>query len=350
MGETTQTKESADRNLAQRDWAGSHLLIALPALNEERTVGDVIRRIPKEIPGISTIEVVVVDDGSDDRTSQEAMRLDAHVIRHPSRQGVGAAFHTALAHGIECKADLIVTIDADGQFDPADIPKLILPVVSGAADFATASRFMDPALIPDMPWIKLWGNRMMSRLVSRLAEHKFYDVSCGMRCYGRKAALRLHLIGDFTYTQEVFLNLAFKRMHIAEIPIKVRGKREFGKSRVASNLFRYALRTSQIILRSYRDYHPLRFFGTAALLSFAVSAILGSFFLGHYFRTGAFSPHLWAGFVSATFLFLSLFAAHAGMIGDLLSRHRIYLEELLYHQRRSSGDAPAPAPGPGSAD
>ena len=117
-----------------------------------------------------------------------------------------------------------------------------------------------------MPRIKLWGNRMMSRLISRLAGQTFHDVSCGMRCYSRRAALHLHLLGRFTYTQEVFLNLAFKQMRIVEVPIKVRGEREYGRSRVAGSLWRYALRTAQIIFRCYRDYHPLRFFGGAALL------------------------------------------------------------------------------------
>ena len=119
-----------------------------------------------------------------------------------------------------------------------------------------------------MPAVKRWGNRAMSSLISRLAGQEFHDVSCGMRCYSRRAALQLHLVGRFTYTQEVVLNLAFKGLRIAEVPVRVRGEREFGESRVAGNLWRYALRSAQIIFRAYRDYHPLRFFGglAAALL------------------------------------------------------------------------------------
>src|SRR5690606_29841681 len=131
------------------------------------------------------------------------------------RSGVGVAFHTALRYAINNGADFIATLDADGQFNPADIPKLVAPVFAGDADFSTASRFKDPALVPEgMTAIKLWGNRMMSRLISRLARQKFYDVSCGMRCYNRRAMLSLNLMGEFTYTQEVFLNLAFKRLVI----------------------------------------------------------------------------------------------------------------------------------------
>ena len=309
------------------------LLVALPALDEERTIADVIERIPRALPGVDVVEVLVVDDGSQDATGATAEAAGATVIRHPARRGVGAAFHTALAHGIERAADWIVTIDADGQFDPADIPALIEPVQSGSADFATASRFLDPALVPEMPALKLWGNRMMSRLISRLGGGDWKDVSCGMRCYSRRAALQLHLVGRFTYTQEVVLNLAFKGLRIVEVPVRVRGEREFGESRVASNLWRYGLRSAQIIFRAYRDYHPLRFFGGAALLLLVPAAALALFLAGHWLATGGFTPHKWAGFTSLGLVLIALLVLQVGVIGDMLSRHRIYLEEVLYRQR-----------------
>ena len=198
------------------------------AQNEEQTVGDVVQRVPEKIEGISEIEVLVVDDGSEDRTGERARKAGAEVLRLPYSQGLGAAFHSALRYGIRHGADLIASIDADGQFDPADLPILIEPVLAGEAEFATASRFKDPSLVPEMPRMKLWGNRMMSRLISQIAGQKFYDVSCGMRCYSREAALQLNLLGQFTYTQEVILTLAFKRLPIAEVPIRVRGERAFG--------------------------------------------------------------------------------------------------------------------------
>jgi glycosyltransferase involved in cell wall biosynthesis len=312
---------------------GRSLIVAMPALDEEATVEDVIRGVPREIHGIGSVEVVVVDDGSSDRTAERAEQAGATIIRHASPRGVGAAFHSALAYGIDRGVDLIVTIDADGQFDPADIAVLIEPVLSGEADFATASRFKDPDLVPVMPGAKLWGNRMMSRLISRLAGQKFYDVSCGMRCYSRSAALQLHPLGRFTYTQETLLNLAFKQLRIAEVPIAVRGERAFGRSRVASNLWRYAVQSVQIILRCYRDYHPLRFFGGIALALMIPAAGLGLFLLLHYLTSGAFSPYKWAGFAAAALATLSVLMIHLGLIGDMMNRHRIYLEELLYRER-----------------
>ncbi|REJ84676.1 MAG: glycosyltransferase family 2 protein [Acidobacteria bacterium] len=322
--------------------ATRRLLVALPALNEERTVGDVVRAVPAEVPGIDAIDVLVIDDGSQDRTGTEAAAAGATVVHHGLQRGVGAAFHTALAYGLDHGADILVTIDSDGQFDPRDIPRLIEPVVAGRADFATASRFLDEALLPDMPAVKIWGNRMMSRLISSLAGKRFYDVSCGMRCYSRRAMLQLHLLARFTYTQEVILNLSFKDLRIEEVPIRVRGEREFGESRVASSLWRYALRTVQIIFRCYRDYHPLRFFGGLALMLLVPAVALAAFLGWKYLETGAFSPFKWAGALALTLTAGAGVLLHVGIIGDMLNRHRIYLEEILFRQRSESGKGPSP--------
>ena len=313
-----------------------NLFVTIPALNERATIAQVVRGVPRDIEGVTRVDVLVVDDGSTDDTAAEASSAGATVLHHPTTRGVGAAFHTALNYVIDRRGDLLVSIDADGQFNPADIPALAEPVVSGRADFSTASRFKDPALIPVMPSVKLWGNRMMSRLVSTLTGGRYFDVSCGMRCYNRRAMLNLNLMGAFTYTQEVFLNLAFKRLRIEEVPIRVRGTREFGESRVAGNLFKYAVNTSRIIFRAYRDYKPMRFFGKMALWLMTPGLMLELFFFGHYLLKGKFTPHLWAGFSGAALFGLGLIALHMGLIGDMMNRQRVYLEELLYRQRESA--------------
>ena len=312
---------------------GLHLLVAMPALNEEATIARVINAIPRDIEGIGHLDVLVVNDGSTDRTVELAIEAGADVVSHPESRGVGAAFHTALAYAVNKQVDLLVTIDSDGQFNPADIPKIAIPVVEGQADFVTASRFKDAELVPEMPWIKKWGNRQMSRLISRLTGQEFHDVSCGMRCYGRRALVNLNLLGKFTYTQEVFLNLAFKGMRIAEVPIPVRGVREVGKSRVASNLWQYAINTSMIIFRAYRDFHPLRFFGGLSL-ALGIPGLLLCVYLGiYYLAYNQFTGAKWAGFTGGTLLVLSLLLLLMGVLGDMLHRHRVYLEELLARAR-----------------
>jgi glycosyltransferase involved in cell wall biosynthesis len=310
-----------------------HLVVIVPALNEEHTIVDVIRRIPRTMQGVDEVSVVVVDDGSTDRTAKLARAEGALVVSHPRPCGVGCAFQSGLRKVFELGGDLVVNIDGDGQFSPEDIPKLIAPVLSGVADFATASRFKDPALVPHMPWIKKWGNRRVAQLISHLTGTTYHDVSCGMRAYGRDAALSLSLLEPFTYTHEVFLHLTSKRMKIAEVPLVVRGQRQYGKSRVANSVLRYGHNTLKIVFRAYRDYYPLRFFGWIAALCCAIGIPLVAFFCHHYLSSGSFAPHKWAGIVGGAFLGGALASLFTGVLGDMLNRQRVYLEEIQYHIR-----------------
>ena len=313
-----------------------HLCVIIPALNEEATVGDVIGHVlDTEMPArVTKRTVIVVDDGSTDRTVAVAQDAGARVVSHVDNRGVGAAFRTGLQAALTLGADLLVNIDADGQFNPEDIPRLLAPLLEGKADFATASRFKDPDLVPEMPAVKLWGNRRMSRLISFLVGRRYHDVSCGFRAYTRDTALRLNLWGDFTYTQETFLDLSAKGMQIAEIPARVRGVREVGQSRVARSLVRYARQTSEIIFHAYRDFWPLRFFGVLALVAAMPGLGLIGFLGLHYLRTGRFSPHLWSGFLGGAFIFFALVCLVTGLLASMLKRIRLNQEEILYHLKR----------------
>ncbi len=310
------------------------LVVQIPALNEEATIESVIRAIPSNIPGIDVIQVLVVDDGSSDRTSEIATSCGAHVVRHEQTRGVGAAFRSGIEQAEQLDADIIVTIDADGQFNPADIPALAAPIVAGEADFVTASRFIDPALVPVMTGIKKWGNDFMARWVSRLVKQRFHDVSCGFRAYSRNAYLRLVLLGEFTYTHETFLALAYARVRMKEIPVKVRGTREHGKSRVASNLFHYGVRTAGIILKTYRDYKPLRFFTQIALCLWIAAFGFFAFLMSVYIERGGFTPHKWAGVVSIVLAAAGMALFLVGVVAEMLDRIRVTLDEALFRIRR----------------
>jgi glycosyltransferase involved in cell wall biosynthesis len=311
-----------------------HLVIALPALNESATIGTVLDSIPDTYPGINKVTKLVIDDGSTDNTKVISISKGAMVISHQQNKGVGAAFQTAVKTALEINADIMVNIDSDGQFNPTDIGKIINPIVSDEADFVTASRFIDKTMKPQMPTVKYLGNLFMSRIVSTVTKTRFYDVSCGFRAYSKETLMRLNLFGSFTYTQETFIDLAFKGLRIIEIPILVRGVREFGKSRVASNLFKYGSNTIQIILHSVIDYRPLSVFGTLALLLLICSLGFGLFFLLHYLITGRFSPHIWAGFVSGFLFAMGVLVIALSLLGDMLSRMRLNQEEILYNQKR----------------
>lgn len=310
------------------------LVVQLPALNEAATITQVLADIPEHIPGITEIVKLVVDDGSTDNTAELAKASGAIVISHERTRGVGAAFKSGIERVRELDADIVVTIDSDGQFDPNDIATVIQPIVDGHADFTTASRFKDAELIPDMPKSKLWGNNFIARWVSGLIGKKFHDVSCGFRAYGRDAYLRLVLMGEFTYTHETFLCLAFARLRMQEVPVRVQGVRSHGESRVANNLFKYGWRTANIIWRAYRDYKPLRFFGFLALCSAGLGICFGLFLLYWKFKTGGFFPHRWAGFTCGFFLFVGLTLFIVGVLAEMLDRIRFINEEALYRVRR----------------
>lgn len=310
------------------------LVVQMPALNEEATIGQVLRDIPAHIPGITEIVKLVVNDGSTDRTAEIARAEGAIVVSHERPRGVGAAFKSGIMKSESLDADIVVTIDSDGQFDPKDIPTVIQPIVDGEADFTTASRFLDPELVPEMPTSKIWGNAFVARWVSGLIGKTFKDVSCGFRAYGRDAYLRLVLMGEFTYTHETFLCLAFARARMREVPIRVQGVRSHGESRVANNLWKYGWRTANIIWRAYRDYKPLRFFGFCAGAMVLLGLCFALFLLWWKIQSGGFFPHKWAGFAAAFSMFVGLTLFIVGVLAEMLDRIRFINEEALYRVRR----------------
>lgn len=312
------------------------LVVIIPALNEQRTIANVINNIPRQIPGIGAVEIVVINDGSTDKTVDQATKAGAHVVHHPKPLGVGAAFHTGLRHALEHGADIIVNIDADGQFDPRDIPQLIQPILDQKAWFVTCTRFADPKLMPRMPLIKRWGNKWMVYLINFITGQHFTDVSCGFRAYTRDAALRLILFGHFTYTQESFIDLAQKSIPMTEVPLKVTGERKHGHSRVASNLWRYGLKSASIIFRAARDYHPLTFFGVPGLLIFLLGVAGGIFLLIHWLNTGQTYPYRSLIQVSGIFIIVGVLLGFLAMLADMQHRNRLLIEKVVYLTRKKA--------------
>ena len=311
------------------------LVVTIPALNEENTVAQVIGGIPRDVSGISETEVIVVNDGSTDRTAERAERAGAMVVTLRNRPGLGAVFRTGLERAMRRGADLIVNIDGDGQFDPADIRKLVAPLLNDEADFVTCSRFADPALRPHMPIAKFWGNRVVTRIINWVCGGtNFTDVSCGFRAFNREAAYRLTLFGRFTYTQECFIDLFSKGMRIIEVPLKVRGVREHGKSRVASSIWKYAVNSLPIILRAMRDIQPLKFFGGIGMLLLIPGLLMASFVTGWYVYRQKTSPFTSLITISGVLVTVAFLMGVLALLADMLGRHRRISEELLYLARR----------------
>lgn len=313
----------------------TNILVAIPVLNEAESLESVMKGIKGvKITG-AKISTVVIDDGSVDESSAIAKQAGASVISHGRNRGLGASFRSAVRYATDRNADILVTIDGDGQFNPADIPSLVQPIMDSSADFVTASRFRSEAFVPKMPRLKLWGNRRIAWLVNRLAGTDLHDVSCGFRAYSREALLSLDLIGGYTYTHEVILTLAFQNMRLAEVDVVVRGEREFGESRVASSLVRYGMNTSLIILRNFRDYKPLMAFGIPALLIGALGLLFLIYFGVSSLVLGEFYPKVLA-FVGAFLILFATLLLITAMIADMFTRIRTQLENLRRRLSRLS--------------
>lgn len=273
-----------------------NILVAIPAFNEEKTIQSVIGSVPKGIKGDGSLTILVIDDGSKDQTGQLAKNAGAHVIRHNTNFGLGRTFHEATEEALKLHADILVTIDGDGQFDPVDIPKIVQPIIDDQADFVTASRFANPQFIPVMPRMKKWGNKRIARLVSFVSGQELHDVSCGFRAYSREALLNMNLFGKFTYTHETVLNLLFKDLRVIEVPIKVKGEREFGQSKVANSLWRYGYNVFNIIFRTMLDYKPLKFFGWGGFIFFIIGVIIDLILGIRLLAIGEVTPYKSIGF------------------------------------------------------
>lgn len=310
------------------------LIIIIPALNEEKTIGDVVNRIPKAIAGIAKQTIVVVSDGSRDQTENVAAAAGAVVLRHQKTRGVGAAFRTGVRYALEQAADVTVNIDADGQFNPTDIPQLVAPIIANEADFVTTTRFGKKEFEPKMPGLKRWGNTVVTKMISSITGQKFTDVSCGFRAYGREALLRLNLFGDFTYTQETFIDLAEKGLRIVEIPLLVRGVREHGTSRVANNILKYAYKSFSIILRSARDTKPIKFFGGIGLVIFMLGLITDLLVFIYWLLTGRTTPYQNVILLGVVLVLLGFLLMILALITDMLDRQRKIQEDILYFEKR----------------
>lgn len=310
------------------------LLVNLPAFNEQENISQVISEIPRKIKGIKQVKVLVTDDGSTDETVKRAKAAGADlIISHPKNLGVGVALKTAINAALTNQADVMVNIDADRQFDPQDIPRLIQPILNRQADFVTASRFQKTTKIQNLSYSKYLGNLLIAKFISWVLKRKLTDVSCGFRAFSREALLNLNLFGKFTYTQEMFLDLGAKDLIIFEVPIKVRyfkGR----KSRVAKNLFNYGWQVFKIILRSFRDYQPLKFFGLLGLLLFAPGFLGGLILFIRWLLIHRISPYTTYVYIFMILLLVGFLLIILALIADMLYRLRLNQEKILYFEKK----------------
>lgn len=305
------------------------LVINLPAFNEEEKIGETIKRIPRKIEGIDEIFVQVVDDGSKDNTAKVAKDAGADfVYSHKTNRGPGVVFRTAVEHALENGADILAYIDADGQFNPQDIPTIINPILNGEADMISADRFGEHKA-KNMPAAKYYLNRLAAWMIGLFMNYPIKDLTCGFRGYSRETLLRLNLPGAFTYTQEVIIDALGKDLKIKWIPVEVTYF-EGRKSRVVRSIYKYVNNSAKIILKAVRDVRPMKFFGFPGLTLILISFCFFVYFLimySHELKITPFRNYLLASFV----LFLvGLQLLVFAFIADMIKSNRKLTEDEMY--------------------
>jgi len=257
------------------------IIITIPAYNEERTIGILITKI-KEVMHNYEYKILVVDDGSTDKTPLIAQKLGCIVYSHPQNYGLAETFRTEIKKCLELKADIIVHIDADGQYLPQEIPKLIKKIQEGY-DLVLGSRFLGK--IESMPLIKKIGNRAFSRAVSTIIKRKITDCQTGFRVFTKELAESINIVSTHTYTQEQVIKAVKEKFKIIEVPIYFAKRKD--KSRLISHPFEYALKAYINMMRIYRDYEPLKFFGRIGFIFILLGFLLGIFIIIRILLTGA---------------------------------------------------------------
>ncbi len=295
-----------------------NVVITIPAYNEERTIDRVIKGIKLVMDKTNyKYKILVVDDGSKDRTRVSAESEGAIVISHLRNMGLAKTFETEMQECLKLNADIIVHTDADGQYPSYFIPQLLNKIEEGY-DLVLGSRFGQGQYSGSL--MKRCGNKLFAKVFSRLLKMKIKDTTTGFRAFTQEVA-RLPLINSFTYTQEQLIRAGKSNMKIGEVPIKTRATRE---SKLFKNPLDYAIKAWVNIFRIYRDFEPLKFFGRGGILFIFVSFLIGSYLSLQYFLSG-FANNWWDTRVPSLILLALFFIGGVqliffGFLADMLKK------------------------------
>ena len=314
------------------------LVIPIPCLNEESTLRATLDLLPKAIPGIDAIEVVVVDDGSTDDTSRVAREWGvAEVVRFRANRGLARAFMAGIEASLRRGADIIVNTDADNQYPGEAIERLVRPIVDGRADVVVGDRGVGK--VPHFSPAKRLLQRIGSWVVRLASGTRLPDVTSGFRAFSREAALRLNVLSDFTYTLETIIQVGTDRLAIDHVAIEA--NRTERPSRLFRGTLEYLRRSGQTIARVYTMYRPLRTFLYLATLFALMGLGATGRFVYFYVRDPDYSGHIQSLVLGAACLIISFQVLLFGLLADLVGANRKLLEETLRRLRRLELERPA---------
>lgn len=307
------------------------LIVMIPCFNEEKTLPDVLKSIPKKIPGVTKIETLVVDDGSTDKTVRMAKKYKVkHFVIHRHNQGLAKSFADGLDGALAAGADIIVNTDGDNQYPQEDIPRLIQPIMEGTADMVVADRQTDN--IKHFSFGKKILQKVGSAVVRAFSGTNVPDVVSGFRAYSREAALRLNIFTDYSYTIETIIQAGKKNLFIQSVKIKTKPKTR--NSRLIKNLWFYLKASAATALRLFAIYEPLKVFGYIAFFTALPGIVLILRFIYVYASGDVGTGHIQSLIIASIFILVGFQIGLIGIVADLISINRKKTENILYRIKK----------------
>jgi glycosyltransferase involved in cell wall biosynthesis len=303
------------------------VFIQVPCLNEEETLPAVLQSIPKTIEGVDELVILIIDDGSSDRTVEVAKEHGVtHFVRHTRNMGLARSFrdgvHYALSHG----ADIVVNTDGDNQYPQDRIPDLIAPLLAGEADIAIGDR--QTHKIAHFSWAKKQLQKLGSKVVNFAADTNLPDAASGFRAYSKESLIRLNVVTQFSYCMETIIQAGNKRLRIASVAVDTNAKTR--ESRLFKNTPQHVVKSAQAILRSYIMFKPFAFFAVigSVMLVGALIPFVRYLILIWFFQENA-GQHLQSLILGVALLIGALLSFALGVLADLQRTNRVLIEENL---------------------
>jgi glycosyltransferase involved in cell wall biosynthesis len=302
------------------------VFVQIPCLNEEETLPAVLASIPREIEGVDELEILVIDDGSSDRTVEIARELGVtHFVRHARNMGLARSFRDGVDYALANGADIVVNTDGDNQYPQDRIPDLVRPVIEGVADIVIADR--QTATIAHFSPFKKAMQRVGSAVVNRAADTRLPDAASGFRAYSRAALYRLNVVTEFSYCMETIIQAGHKRLRIASVPVTTNAKTR--ESRLFKNIFHHMAKSGSAIVRSYLMFKPYVIFATLAAVFGVLALVPMVRFLLIWAFQGDNSGNIQSLIFAAIMSVAALLSVALGVLSDLQRTNRILLEDQL---------------------
>lgn len=309
------------------------LIIQIPCFNEEKTIGNTICSIPRGLEGIDKVEILVINDGSTDKTEEVALKAGAdHIHTLPKNSGLAYAFSAGIQESLRLGADIIVNLDGDNQYHAGDIGILISPLLRREADIAIGARPIKN--IKHFSFVKKFLQFLGSYVMRKVSHTCVEDAPSGFRAFTREAAMKLNIFDNYTYTLETIIQASAKNLTIVNVPVRVNG--ETRPSRLFSNIFSYVKRSVFTMLRIFIIYRPFRFFAAIGLTLFITGFLIGLRFL-YFFMIQEGAGHIQSLILSSLLMILGFQTGLLGVIADLLAINRKLSEDIQLRIKKLEG-------------